>query len=128
GLIRLRSGIRSRALEGHPWILSHEAAKAPPKERSGQAVVGQGPKGELLGTGFYREGARVVWRRFRPDIGDFDVTHVHRAIQKAISRRKAQPSRRLVWSESDGLPGLILDQSRRAWKNTGPWFLRSFRK
>jgi len=73
-------------------------------------VVGRGPKGELLGTGFYREGARVVWRRFRPDIGDFDVTHVHRAIQKAISRRKAQPSRRLVWSESDGLPGLILDQ------------------
>ena len=110
GLIRLRSGIRSRALEGHPWILSHETAKAPAKERSGQAVVGRGPRGELLGTGFYREGARVIWRRFRPDIGDFDVTHVQRAIQKAISRRKNQPSRRLVWSESDGLPGLILDQ------------------
>lgn len=109
-MIRLRSGIRSRALEGHPWILGHEVAKAPPKERSGHAVVGRGPRGELLGTGFYREGARVAWRRFRSDIGDFDASYATQAIQKAIIRRKTLPSRRLIWSEADGLPGLVLDQ------------------
>ena len=109
-MVRLRSGIRSRALEGHPWILSHEIAKTPNKERSGQAVVGRGPKGELLGTGFYREGARVAWRRFRQDIGGFDPSYVREAFSTAVSRRKERPARRLVWSETDGLPGLVLDQ------------------
>ena len=109
-MVRLRSGIRSRALEGHPWILSHEIANTPNKERSGQAVVGRGPKGELLGTGFYREGARVAWRRFRQDIGDFDPAYVREAFSIAVSRRKERPARRLVWSEADGLPGLVLDQ------------------
>lgn len=97
-------------MEGHPWILAHEADKKPAKERSGQAVVGRGPKGELLGTGFYREGARVVWRRFRHDIGEFDPNHVRHALRAALERRKNRPARRLVWSEADGMPGLVLDQ------------------
>lgn len=102
--------MRSLALFGHPWILAQEVERKPGKERDGQAVVGRGPKGELLGTGFYREGARVTWRRFRTDVGDFDRTHVRTALQLAIRRRGDQPARRLVWSETDGLPGLVLDQ------------------
>ena len=113
GVVRLRSGIRSRALEGHPWILSHEIAKTPNKERSGQAVVGRGPKGELLGTGFYREGARVAWRRFRQEVGDFDQAYVRKALKIAVARRKKRSANRLVWSEADGLPGLVLDQYDR---------------
>ena len=73
-------------------------------------MVGRGPQGELLGTGFYREGARIAWRRFRQDIGDFDATYVRQALPMAIRRRKERAARRVVWSEADGFPGLVLDQ------------------
>jgi len=97
-------------LLGHPWILSNEITKGAGKERDGQPVVARGPTGELLGTGFYREGARIAWRRFRRDIGDFDAAWAREALAKAVARRQEKPARRLVWSETDAFPGLVLDQ------------------
>jgi 23S rRNA (cytosine1962-C5)-methyltransferase len=110
GTIRLRPGGRSAAAGGHPWILSNEITKGPGKERDGQPVVARGPGGELLGTGFYREGARVAWRRFRRDIGDFDAPLIRSSLAKALARRDDKPARRLAWSEADAFPGLVLDQ------------------
>jgi len=97
-------------LLGHPWILSNEITKGAGKERDGQPVVARGPAGELLGTGFYREGARIAWRRFRRDIGDFDSAWAREALAKAVARREEKPARRLVWSETDAFSGLVLDQ------------------
>ena len=108
--LRLKPGVRSKALAGHPWILKSEIEAEPGKESSGQSVVATGEQGQLIGTGFYTEGARVAWRRFRKDIGDFDVSFVEKALQLAIEKRKGTPSRRLVWSEVDSMPGLVLDQ------------------
>ena len=113
GTIRLRPGLRSAAVAGHPWILSNEIAKGPGKERDGQPVVARGPGGELLGTGFYRDGARIAWRRFRPDIGDFDTSWLRSSLSKALTRRPSQAARRLIWSEADAFPGLVLDQYGR---------------
>jgi len=110
GTIRLRPGGRSAAAVGHPWILSNEITKGPGKDRDGQPVVARGPGGELLGTGFYREGARVAWRRFRRDIGDFDSGLIRSSLAKALGRREDKPARRLIWSEADSFPGLVLDQ------------------
>lgn len=73
-------------------------------------MVARGPTGELLGTGFYREGARIIWRRFRRDIGDFDGTWVQSALTQALARRRENSARRLLWSEADAFPGLVLDQ------------------
>ncbi len=73
-------------------------------------MVARGPQGELIGTGFYREGPRVAWRRFRRDIGDFDIAYVQNALHSALSKREEQPSRRLIWAEADAMPGLVLDQ------------------
>ena len=73
-------------------------------------MVAMGPEGEPIGTGFYRDAARVAWRRFRKEIGSFDSDFVETAIQGALAKRKNIPARRIVWSESDGMPGLVLDQ------------------
>jgi len=113
GTIRLRPGGRSAAAAGHPWILSNEIAKGAGRERDGQPVVARGPGGELLGTGFYRDGARIAWRRFRSDIGDFDATWLRSSLAKALVRRPNQAARRLIWSEADAFPGLVLDQYGR---------------
>ena len=108
--LRLKPGVRSKALAGHPWILKSEIEAEPGKEWSGQSVVATGEQGQLIGTGFYTEGARVAWRKFRKEIGDFDASFVERALQLALEKRKRTPSRRIVWSEVDSMPGLVLDQ------------------
>jgi 23S rRNA (cytosine1962-C5)-methyltransferase len=108
--LRLKPGVRSKALAGHPWILKSEIEVELGKEWSGQSVVATGDQGQLIGTGFYTEGARVAWRRFRNDIGDFDAGFVEKALQSGLQKRKATPARRIVWSEADSMPGLVLDQ------------------
>ena len=110
GAFRLKPGGRSKALAGHPWILKSEIEIEPGKEWSGRSVAATGEQGEFLGTGFYRAGARVAWRRFRKDIGDFDADFVEKALQVALQKRKGTPARRIVWSETDSMPGLVLDQ------------------
>jgi 23S rRNA (cytosine1962-C5)-methyltransferase len=106
----LKPGGRSKALAGHPWILKSEIETEPGKDWSGRSMVAKGPQGEVIGTGFYRDGARVAWRRFRKEIGNFDSDFVETAIQGALTKRKSIPARRILWSESDGMPGLVLDQ------------------
>lgn len=108
--LRLKPGGRSKALAGHPWILKSEIETELGQEWSGQSVGATGQQGQLMGTGFYREGARVAWRRFRKDEGDFDEDFVAKALQAALHKRKRTPARRIVWSEADSMPGLVLDQ------------------
>ena len=102
--------MRSKALAGHPWILQSEIVTALGKKWSGQSVLATDDQGHLLGSGFYHEGARVAWRRFRQDGGDFDAEYVEKALRLALQKRKGTPARRIVWSEADSLPGLVLDQ------------------
>lgn len=110
GTLRLKPSGTSKTGAGHPWILSHEILEPLGPEKSGTSVVARAETGELLGTGFYREGARIVWRRFRRDLGGFDAEHIAVSLLEAVKRRSVQPARRLVWAEADGFPGLVLDQ------------------
>ena len=110
GTLRLNPSGTSKTGAGHPWILSHEIQEPLGLEKSGRAVVARAATGELLGTGFYRDGARIVWRRFRSDMGGFDAQHIAVSLLEAVKRRATQPARRLVWAEADGFPGLVLDQ------------------
>ena len=110
GTLRLKPSGISKTGAGHPWILSHEILEPLGPEKSGTPVVARAETGELLGTGFYREGARIVWRRFRRDLGGFDAEHIAVSLLEAVKRRTAQPARRLIWAEADGFPGLVLDQ------------------
>ncbi len=110
GALRLKPGVRSKALAGHPWILSSEIGTKPAGEWSGRSVVATGAGGELVGTGFYRDGARVAWRRFSKSVDDFDAGFVEKGLQAALEKRKKIPARRIVWSETDSMPGLVMDQ------------------
>lgn len=109
GTLRLRLGSKARANAGHPWIYGEECTTEG-KLEDGQAVVARGAKDELLGTGFYRSGAQVVWRRFRKDIGAFDTDWISQTLKKAFELRGDRPARRLCWAEADEMPGLVLDQ------------------
>ena len=109
--ITLKSGRRQRIWQGHPWVFAGEIRSQPNPEFDGQSVVLKDERGRFLGVGIYNSQSQIVWRRFNRDSrAVFDREFLQRTINKAVSRRPNGSFRRLVWSEADDLPGLIVDQ------------------
>ncbi|MEM1060370.1 MAG: class I SAM-dependent rRNA methyltransferase, partial [Verrucomicrobiota bacterium] len=70
-----------------------------------------------LGTGLWNAQSQIVFRRVsRAQLGPagMDAAFFRERLRMALKRRElagaTRPARRLVWSESDGLPGLVVDQ------------------
>jgi 23S rRNA (cytosine1962-C5)-methyltransferase len=96
---------------GHPWIFSNEVKHKqdiPP----GEIVnIYQGRK--FLGRGFYNPHSLISIRLFASTEQTFDQQFLTDAINRALRTRKKftkESSFRLIYSESDGLPGLIVDK------------------
>src|SRR4030095_16355416 len=68
----------------------------------------------LLGSAIYNSRSQIVARRFSRRKQDLDLDFFQRRIAQAVDyrARRGIDSRlcRLVWSESDGLPGVIVDR------------------
>lgn len=105
---------RSRILHGHDWVYGTEILKTFGNPTPGDVISLKDGRDRLLGSAIYNPKSQIVARRFsrRKQGLDFDF-FVRRISQAISSREKIGASRnpgRLVWSESDGLPGLIIDQ------------------
>ena len=116
--LRLKPNAAARALHGHPWVFVNEVDALLPATCDGEAVECRDPRGRLLGHGIYNSRSQIVWRRFSRTQPVLDAAFIGAALRRAIARREGlQPpapagtvARRLVWSESDDLPGLVVDQ------------------
>ena len=65
------------------------------------------------GTGIYNGRSQIVWRRVGRERSALDREDLRARLERAIARRDAAGGgrhRRLVWSESDELPGVVVDQ------------------
>ncbi len=51
-----------------------------------------------------------MWRRLSRDRVALDEAYISAALARAVARRAPGGFRRLVWSESDDLPGVVADQ------------------
>jgi len=67
-----------------------------------------------MGSGIYNSRSQICWRRISRERITLDEAYLRDAIARAIARRDALHAerniRRLIWSESDDLPGIVLDQ------------------
>lgn len=108
--LQLKRGNRPRVLHGHPWVFRNELEALPAGVEDGSAVVCRDSRGRVLGTGIYNSKSQITWRRFRPDEGPLDAAFLEKAIGASLARRSPAQAQRLVWSESDGLPGLTVDR------------------
>lgn len=97
-------------MAGHPWVFANEVEALLPAENDGEVVDCRDRTGRFIGCGIYNSRSQIVWRRLSRDRMTLDEAWLRGALERAVARRAPEPARRLVWSESDDLPGLVVDQ------------------
>ncbi len=113
--LKLIARTRPRVLRGHPWVYANEVQQTLPREFDGRAIPLRDARGRQLGVGIYNSQSQICWRRLksRGKSTDFDVKYLREALTAAVSlREKRVPGdfRRLVASDADFIPGLMVDQ------------------
>ncbi len=98
-------------------MYANEVQQTLPREFDGKAVQLRDARGRSLGMGIYNSASQICWRRFSRLTHEleFNEDYLKPAIERAIQlRERYTPGnfRRLVWSDADYLPGLIVDQFR----------------
>ncbi len=105
---------RSRILHGHDWVYASEILKTFGSPEDGGVVSIKDGRDKLLGVGIYNSRSQIVARRFSRRRQDLDADFFRRRIEQAVEYRIHAGCRtdlcRLVWSESDGLPGVVADR------------------
>ena len=105
---------RSRILHGHDWVYASEVLKAFGNPQDGEVVSLKDGHDRLLGTAIYNSKSQIIARRISRQRQDLDPDFFRRRLKQAVeyrTRRGVDPRLcRLVWSESDGLPGVIVDR------------------
>ena len=105
---------RARIMHGHDWVFSNEVLKVFGNPADGDVISLKDGKDRLIGSAIYNSRSQIVARRFSRRKQGLDLDFFKRRIAQAAEyriRRGIDPKLcRLVWSESDGLPGLIIDR------------------
>lgn len=105
---------RGRILHGHDWVFSSEVLKVFGSPADGDVISLKDGRDRLIGSAIYNSKSQIVARRFSRQRQDLDLDLFKRRIAQASEyrdRRNIDPELcRVVWSESDGLPGVILDR------------------
>jgi 23S rRNA (cytosine1962-C5)-methyltransferase len=127
--LRLKANATARSLRGHPWVFVNEVAEILPAVLDGEVVECRDSRGHFLGTGIYNSRSQIIWRRLSRERVALDEAWLRGALERAVARRTssgigekgpggsgsaiaglAPRFSRLVWSESDDLPGIVVDQ------------------
>ena len=106
----LRINVKRRH-KGHPWIFSNEITK---KENIVPGEIVEVYQGHtFLGQGFYNPHSLIAVRLFSTTHQEFNQQFINDTVDRALEFRNkitTENSFRLIYSESDGLPGLIVDK------------------
>jgi len=117
--LKLKPNANSRVLGGHPWVFANECEALLPAEHDGEVVECRDRTSRFLGTGIYNSKSQIVWRRLSRERVELGADLIRKALVGALARREVTSDkgqvtrgqfRRLVWSESDDLPGVVVDQ------------------
>lgn len=114
--LRLAKNEDKRLRAGHLWIYSNEVdtQQTPLKNLApGEHVLIENAQGKVLGTAYVNPHSLICARLLTRDETPFDRSMIVHRLNIALSLREAffrEPYYRLVYGESDLLPGLIVDR------------------
>ncbi len=110
----LRPRREGRLLAGHPWVYRADVARLDGAWRPEEAVTVVDAGGRLVGRGFYSPRAQIVCRLATRADEPVDAAFFRRRLEAAWRFRQALAydgdAGRLVASEGDRLPGLVVDR------------------
>ncbi len=99
----------------HPWIFSGAIGKKDPGIADGDIVAMRDAAGGLLGSGYYNGKTQIAVRMLAFDGQEVTDTYLRELVRAAVAKRTTSPllrdteAYRLIFSEGDFLPGLIVD-------------------
>ena len=114
--IVLKKGKEKAALQKHPWIFSGAIEKVKGKPENGEVVRVNAADKSFLAYGYYNDQSRVAVRMLEwNEDQEIDKSWYQQKLRNAIAMRKNILNKdtntcRLVFSEADFLPGLIVDK------------------
>lgn len=111
-IIRIKKGHEKRLYSGHKWVYSNELLELP-KLEVGTIVEVKDSSNRSYGLAFYNYTSLVACRLLDTH-SPVDLNFLKDRIEKALNHRKLvipnENSYRLVFGESDFLPGLVVDK------------------
>ncbi len=111
--VKLKQKEERRILRGHPWVFSNEIREIPSGIAAGEIVDVLDCSGRFVGRGYINPrtliAVRILTRRREELDADFFRRRITAARDLRISLGFGE-SFRAVFSEGDGLPGLIVDK------------------
>ncbi len=111
--ITLKHTRESRVRSGHPWVFSSDIENAEAGVQPGNVVEVHSDKGTFLGKAFYNPNSMITLRMLTYKDEPVNEAFFRRRIETAWAYRRQHcdpESCRLIYSESDFMPGLIVDK------------------
>jgi 23S rRNA (cytosine1962-C5)-methyltransferase len=112
--IRLKKNEDRRVRAGHLWIFSNEIADSSSEFVPGELVDVISYGGSFIGRGYINPqsliASRLLTREREAIDSEFFVTRITRANALRHLLYPGEETYRLVYSEADGLPGLVIDR------------------
>ena len=111
--LRIHRRAADRLAAGHVWVYASDVDR-PENARPGDTVTVLDPRGTALGTAQFSAASQIALRLFSSQVEPLDEAFFRRRLEAAIAHRRKvvrdSNACRLVFSEADRLPGLIVDQ------------------
>ncbi len=111
--IKLKQKEDRRILRGHPWVFSNELGRMSATFEPGEIVDVQDVSGRFVGRGYINPRSLIAVRILTRKQEEIGLAFLKGKISAAHNLRKDLgfgESYRAVFSEGDGLPGLIVDK------------------
>jgi 23S rRNA (cytosine1962-C5)-methyltransferase len=112
--LHIQKGHERRLLLGHPWVFSNEIASDLGAYEPGSLVDVYTHGGTFVGRGYVNPHSLISVRLLSPRREDINSDFFHARLVSALQRRErlfpGWQTYRLVYSEGDLLPGLIIDR------------------
>ena len=113
--LTLKKGREKPIKHKHPWIFSGAVERVDGDPAPGETVEIRSFGGEFLAQAAYSPESQIqarvwTWRQDQVISTEFFQSRIKQAIRHREKIKYDYPMRRLVHAESDGIPGLVVDQ------------------
>ena len=112
--LHLAKNQERRIRSGHPWVFSNEIEAIDGTPEAGGEVRVEDHRGQVVGVGLYNPSSLIAARLFARRERPIDADLFRERIRAALALRErvypVESTYRLVYSEGDFLPGLIVDR------------------